>query len=187
MSYDPYRSARGFSRNRLPDHGFSMGANNTRVPPQHPGTIRDRDPRGPACGTPAPYPPGMNSDCPTSGITYCFSHLGGNLTAQAAGTFTIIITPTNVVEFVPRWCTIAFFNTGTSVQNENALINSVMIKGDDQLSGGPVGVNAFNQAQTVLEVNWRTVTPQNPITMSLTHALALAQDIRVVVAGDAYK
>jgi len=129
----------------------------------------------------------MRADCPTSGVTYCFSHLGGNVTAQAAGTFTIIITPVNVVEFVPRWFTVAFFDTATSTENNNALINSIVIKGDDQLSGGPVGINAFNERQTVLEVNWRTATPQNPISVSLTHTNATAQDVRLVVAGDAYK
>ena len=177
MSYDPYRQARGMSRNQLPARGgFSMGAN------------RGNNGRGgPNCGQPAPYPPGMNRDCPTQGVTYCFSHLGGNVTAQAAGTFTIIITPVNVVEFVPRWFTVAFFDTGTSTENNNALINSIVIKGDDQLSGGPVGINAFNERQTVLEVNWRTATPQNPISISLTHADATAQDVRLVVAGDAYK
>ncbi len=178
MSYDPYRQARGMSRNQLPARGgFSMGANRGR----------NGNGNGVNCGQPAPFPPGMNRDCPTSGVTYCFSHLGGNLEAQAAGTFPIIITPVNVVEFVPRWFTVAFFDTGTSVQTQNALINSVVIKGDDQLSGGPVGISTFNQLQTVLEVNWRTVTPQNPITISLTHTLATAQDIRLIVAGDAYK
>jgi len=88
---------------------------------------------------------------------------------------------------VPRWFTVAFFDTGTSVENQNALINSIVIKGDDQLSGGPIGISAFNERQTVLEVNWRTATPQNPITVSLTHTLANPQDIRLIVAGDAYK
>jgi len=177
MSYDPYRNARGMSRNRMPVRrdGFSMGAQGGNGRP------------GPGCGQPAPYPTGMQAGCPTEGVTYCFSHLGGNLVAQAAGTFPIIITPVNVTEFVPRWFTVAFFDTGTSVENQNALINSIVIKGDDQLSGGPIGISAFNERQTVLEVNWRTATPQNPITVSLTHTLANPQDIRLIVAGDAYK
>lgn len=175
MGYDPYRRARGMSRNQSNGRfGYSMGAQNGSQ-------------NRPGCGVPAPYPPGMQPNCPTQGVTYCFSHLGGNVTAQAAGTFAIIITPVNVVEFVPRWFTVAFFETGTSTENNNALINSIVIKGDDQLSGGPVGINAFNERQTVLEVNWRTATPQNPITVSLTHTNVTAMDVRLVVAGDAYK
>lgn len=167
------------SRNQLPARGgFSMGANRGS---------NGNGGGGPNCGQPAPYPPGMNRDCPTQGVTYCFSHLGGNATAVPAGTFPIIITPVNVVEFVPRWFTVAFFETGTSTPFDNALINSIVIKGDDQLSGGPVGTIAFNERQTVLEVNWRTATPQNPITVSLTHTSVTAMDVRLVVAGDAYK
>ncbi len=168
---------------------FQVGAQGNSS--AYPGTQQSHlvpRPSDPGCGLPPPTFPGMG-DCPTEGIIYCFVRLGQRATNIAAGVSTrLTLTPVNVERFVPRMALVSIFDTGTSTPNLNAQVDTVIIKGDDQLAGGPVAVSVFNLQMTVLEVNWREVTPQNPLFVNVTHFNAANNaDIQVVVAGDAIK
>ncbi len=138
------------------------------------------------CGTPPPF---YQGDCPSEGVNYCFTHIGGRVTNIAAGTPTpIVITPVNMIEYVPRWFVVVAFLTGTDTRLFNGNVVSVLIKGDDQLAGQPVPFMAWDPQVTVLEVNWRTITPQNPATITVQHFSAGNNaDIEVGIAGDAIK
>lgn len=140
---------------------------------------------GNGCGTDAPF---YEDECGGEGVNYCFTHIGGRVTDVPTNTPTpIAITPTNMVEYVPRWFLVVAFETGTSTRIFNGNVISVLIKGDDQLAGQPVPFMAWDPVVTILEVNWRTVTPQNPAIVNVQHFVAANADIEVAIAGDAIK
>lgn len=146
----------------------------------------------PGCGLPAPRPAPAGSPGAMAGQKYCRTHLGNSVVVPAGGQAQLTLTPTNMVEFVARWCHMTATSSGVSpVTFTQAFeITGINILGDNQLaSNTPVIGSTWAAQQTFLEVYWdRVITAVNPLVITVTNLdPALAIEFKCSVAGDGVK
>jgi hypothetical protein len=127
-----------------------------------------------------------------AGQKYCRSHLGNTVNIPAGQTATVVLTPTNAVEFVARWCHITATSDGVSpvTFTQAFTVNAITILGDNQLAANtPVIGSTWSAQQTYLEVFWdRVITAVNPLSVQITNLdPALAINVHVSTSGDFVK